>query len=463
MTAVGLHSIAQISAERMVNCSFAGVVLALLAWALLRLLSRQNSGTRFAVWFCALVAVAILPWLGSPRLTAPSGVSRSALVLPASWAIYVFLVWAAASGLALLRVGFGLWRLVRIRRRCSALDPARLDPLVQETWRSFSSPRKVALLVSDQVRIPAAVGFFRPAVVLPAWSVEELGSSRLNAVLLHELAHVQRWDDWTNLAQKTLRALLIFHPAVWWIDRQLSLEREMACDDVVLESADPQSYAQCLVAVAERSLLQRGYAMAQAAVSRMRQTSQRIRRILDHTRPAATTIWKPAPIVLAALSVIGVASWSRTRALVAFQKEPGPVAAFSAPASSATLLSPSTRSAGPARERSTIATDLALPRPRVHLVKDTALGLSTAGAQRLAPAIAKPHAARSASLRRVQLARTSDPSSRTAFLVVLRPTMDRGYGPARWVVCVWRVRVLQFNVIGLDPAEVSGGISLISI
>jgi len=65
--------------------------------------------------------------------------------------------------------------------------------------------------------------------------------------LLHEFAHLGRWDDWTNLAQKLVRTIFFFHPAVWWIEKRLSLEREMACDDVVLaETQNPRAYAECL-------------------------------------------------------------------------------------------------------------------------------------------------------------------------------------------------------------------------
>jgi beta-lactamase regulating signal transducer with metallopeptidase domain len=71
---------------------------------------------------------------------------------------------------------------------------------------------------------------------------------------LHELAHLRRYDDWTNLAQKLVKALFFFHPAVWWIEKQVSLEREMACDDAVLaETASPRAYAECLAHLAEKT------------------------------------------------------------------------------------------------------------------------------------------------------------------------------------------------------------------
>jgi len=163
------------------------------------------------------------------------------------------------------------------------------------------------------------VGFFQPAVILPVWSLEELSSAELDAVVLHELAHLRRWDDWTNLAQKLLRALFFFHPAVWFVENRLSLEREMACDDMVLaQTSDPRAYAECLVSLAEKNFLQRGLALAQAAVGRMRQTSLRVLQILDVRRPKSVGVWKPAPWVVAGFSVACLVGAEHAPRLVAF-------------------------------------------------------------------------------------------------------------------------------------------------
>jgi hypothetical protein len=174
--------------------------------------------------------------------------------------------------------------------------------------------------------------------VIPSWALQELSPVELNAVVLHELAHLRRWDDWTNLAQKILRALLFFHPAVWWIGRSLSLEREMACDDFVLASnPNPRAYAQCLVSVAEKSFLHRSLSLAQAAVGRMRQTAQRVARILDADRCGATRVWKPALVLIAVFSAVCVISLPRAPKLVAFEEE---LPSFSASASKATPVLP---------------------------------------------------------------------------------------------------------------------------
>ena len=72
--------------------------------------------------------------------------------------------------------------------------------------------------------MPSALGLWSPVIALPDWAFAELPASELAVILRHEFAHVRRWDDWTNLIQKIVRAVLFFHPAVWWIESRLSVE-----------------------------------------------------------------------------------------------------------------------------------------------------------------------------------------------------------------------------------------------
>jgi beta-lactamase regulating signal transducer with metallopeptidase domain len=326
MSALDIHFVAQLSVERLANGLATGMVIAAFAWLLLWMIGRRNSGTRFAVWFCALLAIVAAPFVG---FNSASGVtahaSSAAVTIPRAWSLYLFGAWTAIAAFGLARVAVGLWHLRSICKNCVPVDLASLHPSVPQTLSEFRRVRPVELCFSEVLRVPAAVGFFKPAVVLPKWALTELSSEELNAVLLHELAHLRRWDDWTNLAQKFLRAVFFFHPAVWFVENRLSLEREMACDDLVLsQTANPRAYAECLVSLAEKNFFQRGIALAQAAVGRMRQTSLRVLKILDARRSKTVGIWKPAPWVIAGFSVVCLAGAEHAPRLVAFTEPTAP-------------------------------------------------------------------------------------------------------------------------------------------
>jgi beta-lactamase regulating signal transducer with metallopeptidase domain len=312
-----LNQLAQMSTERMLNGMLEGVAIGLFAWILLRITGRRNSSTRFAVWFSALLAIAAVPVLSAVSGSAHAG--SSAITIPGAWALDILFIWAAIAGVLLFRVGIGLAQLRTLRARCTAINPATLDPLLQATLHEFQSVRRVTLCHSDRLQVPTAIGFFKPLVVIPSWALQELSSTELNSILIHELAHLRRFDDWTNLAQQILKALLFFHPAVWWIETHLALEREMACDDAVLAATgNPHGYAQCLVSIAEKTFLRRGLALAHAIVNRVRQTSMRVSRILDANHSSGTRIWKPALYSIAAAFVVSLVSFSHAPELVAF-------------------------------------------------------------------------------------------------------------------------------------------------
>ena len=313
--------LAPLAAERVVNAIPGGLLIAAVAWVLLLVVGRQNSGTRFAVWFCALFAVAGLPFISSVSKAAPvTHAVRSEIVLPGFWAVGIFAVWILIAALATMRIVVGLWKLRRLRRGAVALATSSLPPSIQLVIAQFQSGRRVTVCSSSAVTVPTAIGFFRPAILIPDWVLRELSAEELKVILLHEFAHLRRFDDWTNLAQKLVRTVFFFHPAVWWIEKRLSLEREMACDEVVLaETENPQAYAECLVSLAEKSFVRRGLALAQAVVGRARETSLRLARILDGRQPTSSRILKPAfglVMVLAACCLIALPDAPR---LIAFE------------------------------------------------------------------------------------------------------------------------------------------------
>jgi beta-lactamase regulating signal transducer with metallopeptidase domain len=318
--ASSFHGIAAAGAERLVYSMVAGTLLAAVVWFLLQLFPKRDSRTSFAVWFSTLLATALLPMVGLHSASSVSAVpSHSVFTISTSWARYIFLAWAAIACIGLARVALATFQVRRLRREASPVDIAALPSELRDLIAEFQRLRSISVLVSRRLEVPTAIGFSKPAIILPAWLLESTPAEELKYIVLHELAHLRRRDDWTNLAQKIVKAGLFFLPSVWWIERQLSLDREMACDDAVLaHSGSPLGYAECLARVAEKSFLRRQLALAQAAVGRMRQLTTRVAVILDPDRPRATHIWKPAvPVVMVVAGLCALPA-SMTSSLVSF-------------------------------------------------------------------------------------------------------------------------------------------------
>jgi beta-lactamase regulating signal transducer with metallopeptidase domain len=437
-TILSLNELAPILAGRMLNSVAEGLVIGLFAWVLLRVMGRRNSSTRFAVWFSALLAIAAVPLfsLTGPHSTSAGRVT-TAITIPSSWALTVLAMWAMIASVSLARVGIGLWQLRKLRASCSHVDTSTLDPVARETLHRFHPVRSVQLCESDRVRVPTALGFLKPLVVIPPWAIHELSPAELNSILIHELAHLRRWDDWTNLAQQVLKALLFFHPAVWWIENKLALEREMACDDAVLaETANPRGYAQCLVSLAEKSFMRRGLAMAQAIVNRLHQTSLRVSQILDGNRPSATRIWKPALYSVAAFSLVCLVSLPHAPELVAFEDTAPAVASLTAspavvPISAGhSIVLPKNVAAFAvnmsARKQEPGKAILAKARPQRNVARPMESDLSQT-------VIAQPG----------EVAFIEDRPKPQTILVVMQTDQYRYAGPVLWKVSVWQLVIFD--------------------
>ncbi len=112
--------------------------------------------------------------------------------------------------------------------------------------------RSVSALSSPHVHGPSLVGTLKPAILLPGCVLTGMTTTQLEAVLAHELAHVRRHDYLVNLLQAVVETLLFFHPATWWISRQMRIEREHCCDDLAVSvTGDRVAYARALARLGE--------------------------------------------------------------------------------------------------------------------------------------------------------------------------------------------------------------------
>jgi len=225
-----------------------------------------------------------LSWLAG-RLVTPFPSWTIAARMPLLVALLFPMIWLAIAG---AKVSFLIWQLFRIRRlKLNSVEPRPdLNALFFSLRKSAGVRRNVTLRVSTDHKSPVVLGFFKPVILLPA----DAGIEASEHVLRHELAHVCRCDDWANLVQHSIKALLFFHPAIWWVSNRISLEREIACDDQVLQSTRrPKAYALLLADLAGRM---QASVLAPGVSTNQSQLKQRIDMILNSNRNTSPRLAK---------------------------------------------------------------------------------------------------------------------------------------------------------------------------
>lgn len=376
-----IDPIARVAMEALLNSLWQGLALAALVWGLLRVIRQTNSTTRYAVWWTTLLAVVCLPllvrWASSndletmhlttsdrPSVEAPlvplseSGeVAYSATRMTASaspsgelggtsgkrddrsleardqsrpmrarfpvqlwsgrWSLYLFGGWLLVAAGMLARLVWSYGYVQRLKRRCSPLPPKYQHQL--QRWLTASrTGRPVRLCSSSEVSVPTTVGLMNPAILLPETLADQLSEAQVDQIGLHELAHLRRWDDWTNLVQKLAEAVFFFHPAVLWIGQRLNLEREIACDDWVISlTGEPRSYAACLTKLVELTTWPRHPALVSGAALTRNQISRRIEMVLDKKRDATLRLSKVGLLTTLGVLIVAVAYCAQVSPVIA--------------------------------------------------------------------------------------------------------------------------------------------------
>jgi GWxTD domain-containing protein len=239
---------------------------------------------------------------------------------PESWKLSSLVGWAAplwlAGVLGLLLYRFASWTAAqRLRRRGTCAAPKEWSRYVASLAAQLQISRPVALLESYLAEVPMVIGYLWPVILAPIGMLAGLPLNQVEAILLHELAHIRRADYLINLMQALIESLLFYHPAVWWISNVVRAERENCCDDFVLaRDTDPRAYAAALLAIEQsRYGVDRGVehgSMALAATGG--NLLRRVRRILGTPRRSATpdSNLVIGPVALAILGAgIAFAAW----------------------------------------------------------------------------------------------------------------------------------------------------------
>jgi VWFA-related protein len=305
-----------------------------------------TAAARYALWWTALAATVLLPltYLRIPHAVAPlpamaiptvaatpaaipaaaipvhphavhvepasAGMRFPVVITAGAWSDWLLLGWSVVSGLMLLRLAASCL-LLSSRKRGAA-------PIEENDG--------VPVMSSNKVRNPVLAGLRHPAILIPSRLLAELEADELEQIILHESAHLARHDDYALVAQRAIQAVFVFHPVVQWITRQIDLEREIACDEFVVNRTGlPRRYAFCLTRVVELCGGVRESWAGAGVAGRESQLAQRVDRLLSGEPRArfgkARVAW--ALCLVAGLTGIAV----RLPGAIALAR-PAPAAAF---------------------------------------------------------------------------------------------------------------------------------------
>ena len=260
-------------------------------------------------------AVSTAPTIAAPTAASIAVDQSRSRIYPIAVSIY------GAGIVALLLYWFAeRWQLRRFIRQAAVVDDREWIRVFSECTRAIGISRSVGLLKSRERNVPLAFGTRRPAIVIPAIA-ETWDEERRRAVLLHELAHVARFDCFMHDMALAACAMYWFHPAVWWMAKRVRIERELACDDrVIAAGTEPREYAGHLLEIAYSFGGRRAPALA-VCMARPRQLEGRMLAALDAARNRRLPSMRMR-LSWAALVVFVLAALAAVRPVVTTADEP---------------------------------------------------------------------------------------------------------------------------------------------
>ncbi len=175
----------------------------------------------------------------------------------------------------------GYIRLKQLKNNNISNFPSEWLHVAQTMLQKLNINKKVQFYLSEKVNVPLAIGFLKPVVLFPIALVAQLDIKQVEAILIHELSHIRRNDYMLNLIKTGIETLLFFNPFVWLSSRFIHIEREHACDDLVVKfTGAPVAYAHALLKL-ELIKDKNQPALSLAATGNNQHLYQRIKRITD--------------------------------------------------------------------------------------------------------------------------------------------------------------------------------------
>ncbi|MCF6404718.1 M48 family metalloprotease [Chitinophaga filiformis] len=222
------------------------------------------------------------------------------------WFPILVAIYVAGVAVMTIKLTLDLLQLQQIKKKQVLPIDEAWEKHLQKLAAQLKIPRRVKLLISQYIQVPVMIGFVKPVILLPVAMFNNLTAEQLEAILLHELAHIKRNDYLLNIFQSIVETILFFNPFVWWISKNIRLEREHCCDDLVLTNqVQPLHYAKALVALEEYRLTVN--ALAMAAADNKQHLFHRIKRIMEMKTKNINYTQKLLAVMIIAVGLVSIA------------------------------------------------------------------------------------------------------------------------------------------------------------
>lgn len=193
----------------------------------------------------------------------------------------IMTIWFAVFLVKCVKMMAGLVYIKRLRYRKTNAVPVYWKNKLATLSHQLQVRKAVQLLESGMVKVPVVIGYLKPIILIPAGLLNHLPAGEIEAVLLHELAHIRRHDYFINMIQVFAESIFFFNPALLWLSALLREERENCCDDIALEQTQSKKqFIQALISFKEHELYTNSYTIAFPGKKNL--LLQRVSRILNN-------------------------------------------------------------------------------------------------------------------------------------------------------------------------------------
>lgn len=274
-------------------------ILLVLVTALPKLSSRTKHNLAYAA-LCLMFAGFCITFFSLFNLASESGKTVPANIyppliyasylseLPSGWRSfteglfpYIVAIYGLGLVIQIIVLLSGYQKIKKLKNADRLYVPEDWALAFAEIRSALKISREVGFSLSQKVNVPLVIGYFKPVVLFPVALATQLELKQVEAILIHELSHIRRNDYLFNLAKTVMETVLFFNPFVWLSGKLINIEREHACDDLVLKhTGAPLTYAHALLKL-ELIKSKDAPALSLAATGKTQHLYQRIKRITD--------------------------------------------------------------------------------------------------------------------------------------------------------------------------------------